>query len=112
MEYCKLQIGCLFIFLYIILIYYREKINHHQRYWTIYDILLCVAFFCLVLDGFTVYLVNHLDKINPLFNKVMHGLFLSSIDTLIVTLFVYIFMLTQGLPQDRKNVSFLDCLIW
>ena len=103
MEYCKLQIGCFLIFLYIIFIYYKEKRKHHDQHFSIYDVLLVVAGISLVLDGFTAYSVNHLDMFHPVFNRIVHGLFLASIDTIIFTLFIYMLEATEGLPGERKK---------
>ena len=88
MEYCKLQIGCLIAVLYIIFIYIKEKQRFHMsRSFTLYDGILLIGAFCLIMDGTTAYTVNHLDQVNDILNRVLHGMFLVSIDTLIFTLF-------------------------
>ena len=58
-EYCKLQIGCMIVLLYIIFIYYRERKKYHiEQKNVFYELLFIVGFFCLLLDG-----IKEADKI-------------------------------------------------
>ena len=102
MEYCKLQIGCLLVLAYIMVIYYKERrrfrIGGHV---SLYDGLLFSALICLVLDGTTAYTVNHTDTVSAGLNLTLHGLFLISIDTLIFIMFLYILSITEGMPDKR-----------
>ena len=105
MEYCKLQIGCLIAVLYIIFIYIKEKQRFHMsRSFTLYDGILVIGAFCLIMDGTTAYTVNHLDQVNDILNRVLHGMFLVSIDTLIFTLFLYIMSETGYLEENKKRL--------
>ena len=61
-----------------------------SRSFTLYDGILVIGAFCLIMDGTTAYTVNHLDQVNDILNRVLHGMFLVSIDTLIFTLFLYL----------------------
>lgn len=104
LKYCKLQIGCLLVILYLAFIYYKERKRFHlsgRR--TIYDVLLTEGIVCLFLDGLTAYTVNHQELINPMVNLVLHGLFLISIDALIFLMLLYMLDATEGLPSDRKK---------
>lgn len=108
MENYKLQIGCLLIVLYLTFIYYKEQRRFHlQQRMTLYDFLLASGIFCLLLDGITAFTVNHQDSVNPILNLILHGLFLSSIDTVIFTVFLYLLDTTRGLPSDRRKRLFL-----
>ena len=105
MEYFKLQIGCLIAVLYIIFIYIKEKQRFHMsRSFTLYDGILVIGAFCLIMDGTTAYTVNHLDQVNDILNRVLHGMFLVSIDTLIFTLFLYIMSETGYLEENKKRL--------
>ena len=89
MEYCKLQIGCMLIVLYIVFIYIKECRRYKQkRKFSAFDSLLVVGCISLVFDGLTAYTVNHLDSVNPLLNLILHIIFLFSIDVFIFRLFV------------------------
>lgn len=110
MEYCKLQVGCLLVLLYIMIIYYKEKKRFHMRgSFSMYDALLVIGFVNLLLDGVTAYTVNHPDTVNKVLNMLLHGLFLISIDTLIFALFLYMLSVTEGLPADKWKRFLLCC---
>lgn len=110
MEYFKLQIGCLLVLLYIIIIYYKEKKRFHIRgSFSLYDGLLIAGLINIMLDGITAYTVNHLDTINEGLNMILHGLFLLSVDTLIFALFLYILSTTEGLPAGKWKRFLLCC---
>ena len=99
LQYCKLQIGCLIIILYLWFIYYKERRRFQlAEKSTLYDILLGEGIICLMLDGITAYTVNHQESIAPAVNLVLHGLFLVSIDALIFLMLLYLLDATEGLP--------------
>lgn len=102
MEHCKLQIGCLVILLYTIFIYVREcKRNHVKLKDTLFFGLSLLGVINIILDGITVYTVNHLDTVNPTLNLILHILFLSSIDFVIFTLFLYMLIITGIFPEKK-----------
>ena len=104
LEYCKLQIGCLLVILYLAFIYDKERRRFRlsgRR--TLYDILLGEGILCLLLDGITAYTVNHQELILPMANLVLHGMFLISIDTLLFLLLLYMLDATEGLPKSWKK---------
>ncbi|MGN0404398.1 MAG: HD-GYP domain-containing protein [Bariatricus sp.] len=108
MEYCKLQIGCILVLMYIMVIYYKEKRRFQIKDgFSLYELLMMVGFVSLILDGATAYTVNHLDTVDPTLNLILHGLFLISIDTLIFTLFLYMLAVTEGLPKDKGKFLLL-----
>ncbi len=103
MEHCKLQLGCLFILLYIGVIYLREckECNHNLKD-TFFDEIYTIGLVSVILDGLTAYTVNNLDKINPILNLVLHGLFFVSIDTVIFAMFLYMTKITDMLPRKKR----------
>lgn len=102
MEYCKIQIGCLVVVLYIAYIYLRECKRYHKKLSSsIFDELMVLGIVCIVLDGATAVTVNHLDTVNIIVNRVLHMLFLISIDTVIYMLFGYMLKITGALPKNR-----------
>ena len=104
MEYCRLQMGCLLVLVYIIIVYYRERrrfnINEGR---SLYEILLLAGFVNLIFDGTTAYMVNHLDTVNPSLNLILHGMFLASIDAVVFIWFLYILSMTEGIPKNRDK---------
>ena len=101
LEYCKLQLGCLLVILYLAFIYYKERRRYHfMNKITLYDILLADGILCLLLDGITAYTVNHQEIINSTVNLILHGLFLLSIDALLFLLLLYTLDATKGIPDE------------
>ena len=104
MEYCRLQMGCFLVLVYIIIVYYRECRRFHiNEGRNLYEILLLTGFVNLILDGTTAYMVNHLDTVNPSLNLILHGLFLASIDAVVFIWFMYILSMTEGIPKNRNK---------
>ena len=109
MEYCKLQIGCLLIVLYIAFIYCKERrrFQKKQRF-SLFDRLLVLGIFCIITDGMTAYTVNHLDSINETLNRVLHMFFLIGLDSVIFSMFVYMLLITGGLPKKTSGKLLLN----
>ncbi len=110
MQYCKLQIGCLMILLYIASIYFLECKRYNQRDKRgLFSKLLILAIISVLLDGITAYTVNHLDTISITVNMVLHALFLLSIDTVIFVLYLYILDSTVAYPENKigKIITFV-----
>lgn len=104
MEYCKLQIGCLIILLYIAFIYIKEYKKYGRKLKeTLFDELLALGIVSVLLDGATAYTVNNLDIVPPVLNKVLHILFLISLDVVIFVLFLYMLYITSSYPKSKKG---------
>lgn len=108
MEYCKLQLGCMLIILYIVFIYCKEcrrfKIKHR---FSIFDSLLILGIVCIFFDGATAYTVNHLETVNGFVNQVLHMFFLLSLDGFIFLLFLYMLSITAGFPKKKEQICLL-----
>lgn len=107
-EYCKLQLGCLFVLLYIGGIFIRECRRYHEKLSeTKYDTLLCLGTISVLFDMVTAYTVNHLEQIPQWVNCIFHGLFFASLDGVIFALFVYMLSVTEnGSQRKKKKVLF------
>lgn len=102
MDYCKVQLGCLLIVSYIVFIYKRECKKYHKKLSSsIFDELMVLGIVSIALDGITAITVNHLDVVNITLNRILHLLFLLSIDTVIYMMFGYMVKMTGLLPQNR-----------
>lgn len=104
MEYIRLQLGCLVVLLYVGFIYIKECRRFHQKFnETLFDELLIMGIVSIILDGATAYTVNHLDTVSPLLNKILHVLFLGSLDLIIFALFLYMLHITGAFPRKLKH---------
>ena len=105
MEYCKLQIGCMMIILYIVFIYLKECRRFRQKHsWSVFDGLLGLGIMAVFFDGVTAYTVNHLDSVNETVNLCLHLFFLLSLDFFIFWLFLYMISITTGMPKRRNRL--------
>lgn len=109
MEYCKVQIGCLIVVSYIAFIYLRECRRYHKKLSSsIFDELIWLGIACILLDGITAVTVNHLDTVNMTVNRILHMLFLISIDTVIYMLFGYMLKMTVASPKNKIKRAILN----
>ena len=108
MEYCRLQIGCLLIVVYIGFIYIRECKRYHIKLSSnIFYKILILSTFSIIFDGTTAVTVNYLDHVNPILNKALHLIFLIGIDTVIYMMSGYMLRMTEVIPVNRKGSIFL-----
>lgn len=104
MQYCKLQVGCLIIVLYITYIYIREKIlNKEYKREHLFEILLIACISSIIFDGITAYTVNHLAEIPIGVNRLLHLGFLLSLDTIVFLTFWYLLDMTRGIPERKST---------
>lgn len=102
MEYCKLQMGCLIVLMYIAFIYLRECRKYRLKLKeTFFDELLILGIASVLLDGITAFTVNHIDIVNPVLNRILHMLFLISLDSAIFMFFLYMLFITGAFPKRK-----------
>lgn len=68
-----------------------------------FEKLLVMEIICIILDGATACTVNYLDVVNENVNRILHMLFLLSIDTVVYFMFVYMLQTTGELRKSRKR---------
>ena len=108
MEYCKMQMGCLLIILYIGLLYFKEQRRGGEKHGLcMFDGLLTLSILCLIFDGLTAFFVNHQDQIAASANLFLHILFLLSLDAYIFMLFIYMLAVTDGIPRKKSRFVLL-----
>ena len=109
MAYCKVQIGCLFIVVYIAFTYFRECKRYHKKLSSsLFDELLVLGMVSIMLDGITAVTVNYLDSVNVNVNRILHMFFLISLDTVIYMLFGYMLKATGALPKNKVKRFILN----
>ncbi|MGN1416865.1 MAG: HD-GYP domain-containing protein [Oscillospiraceae bacterium] len=114
MEHIKLQTGCLAVLLYVAFIYVREcRRNHSSLKDTLFDELLILGIASVFFDGVTAYAINDENLIYTTFNKIFHGLFLTSLDAVIFVFFLYMLHITGAFPKKKtvKGLIFLPFVL-
>ena len=81
----RMEIALFLILAFVAYIYFSAEKKHTQLHKT-FSVLLVVMLFHLVLDGITVYTVNHLETVPVLLNDIFHRFF---IGTMIVVFFLF-----------------------
>jgi len=114
MIHFKLQLGCVAVILYIIIVYVKEC---HRlgllRKLKIFHLLLGMGLISVFFDGATAYTVNHIAQVGETCNMMLHLLFLLSLDTFIFLVYIYMLTITKGIPKSkyRQGLLFLPYLI-
>lgn len=102
MERMKLELGCILVILYIMFNYYMEYRRTHQKHKSVlFDMILWLSAFNILMDGVTVWTVNHLETVNHTLNGVLHMFFLLSIDSFFFLVFLYLLSMSVGFPQKK-----------
>lgn len=102
MHYFKLQIGSLFVVLFITFDYIRQ-ISGKKRSLSCnksFDALLIVSPWFIFFDGLTAWTVNHLDTVPLWLNNTFHCLFFLAVDVTMFLSFIYLCDATFGFPKS------------
>ena len=102
MHYFKLQIGSLFVVLFITFDYIRQ-ISGKKRSLSSnksFDALLIVSPWFIFFDGLTAWTVNHLDTVPLWLNNTFHCLFFLAVDVTMFLSFIYLCDATFGFPKS------------
>ena len=102
MHYFKLQIGSLFVVLFITFDYIRQ-ISGKKRSLSCnksFDALLIVSPWFIFFDGLTAWTVNHLDTVPLWLNNTFHCLFFLTVDVTMFLSFIYLSDATFGFPKS------------
>ena len=102
MHYVKLQIGSLFVVLFITFDYIRQ-ISGKKRSLSCnksFDALLIVSPWFIFFDGLTAWTVNHLDTVPLWLNNTFHCLFFLAVDVTMFLSFIYLCDATFGFPKS------------
>lgn len=105
MNYCRLQIGCFLVVLYIMINYFRECQKYKKKMnSSIFDELLILSIICIIFDGITAVTVNYLDVVNPIINRILHILFLVSLDTVVYMTFGFFLKAINGVMKKSTRI--------
>ncbi|MDY3281299.1 sensor histidine kinase [Dysosmobacter sp.] len=107
----RMEIALFLVMVFVASIYFSAEKHYTQLHRT-FSLLLVTVLVHLVLDGVTVYTVNHLETVPRFLNDAVHRLFLGSMVLVIYLFYQYIAILVQeetGKPRrlDRAARIFL-----
>ena len=107
----RMEIALFLVMAFVAYIYFTAE-KQHTLLHRVFSVLLVTVLAHLVLDGTTVYTVNHLDTVPGLLNDTVHRLFLGSMVLVIYLFYQYIAILVEeetGKPRklDRPAKIFL-----
>ena len=91
----RMEIALFLVVSFVAYIYFSAEKEQALLHKTFAGLLVCVLLH-LVLDGITVYTVNHLDTVPRLLNDALHRLFLGSMVLVIYLFYQYIAILVEG----------------
>ena len=106
LQWCKMQIMCLVVLLYVGHIYIREgnslnRLTEASNCNKLFDAMFVLAELAVLFDGITACTVNFTDQIPRGFNLALHlGMFLPY-DLFAILLFMYWVSVTVGRPKQR-----------
>lgn len=102
MQYCRVQIGCLLVVIYIGIIYFRECKKYQKRLDSSkFDEILLLSIIFIIFDGITAVTVNHLETVGLFWNRMFHVVFLLGLDAVVYMLFGYMLQATGALPVKK-----------
>lgn len=106
LQWCKMQIMCLMILIYIGCVYIKEgnnlnKLTRKSNCNLIFDINFAIAEIAVLFDGITACTVNFLDEVPRIVNMLLHlGMFVSY-ELYIASLFWYWVSVTVGISKKK-----------
>lgn len=118
LQWCKMQIMCLLVLIYIGCTYikdgnYLKKVTKSSYCNLLFDVCFVVAEIAVLFDGITACTVNSLDTVPRTINLLLHlGMFVSY-EAFVALLFWYWVSATVGVPKRGwiKVVGILPCAI-
>lgn len=102
MKYVKLQFGCLLVIFYIAIAYLRAIKRGKTKTCREYNLLMIVAPLAVIFDGTTAWMVNHMDIVPSVVNRLAHLLFFLFMDFTIILTSLYMYNLLIGYEKTAK----------
>lgn len=97
----KLQIGCLIILLFILIIFGFQN-KKKGRSHTLFGAILTVSASQIAFDIASVYTVNHLETVSPILNRVIHNFYMG----LLIAMFCLIYVYCVALVEEKTKIKF------
>ena len=100
----RMEAACFIIVAFVAMIYFSAKERHLKLHKT-FSALLVTTLVHLVLDGATVYTVNHLDTVPVLLNETLHRLFIGTMVLIVYLFYQYISVLVEEETGKRNRLE-------
>lgn len=100
----RMEIACFLVVAFMAVLYFNAKRERTQLD-RLFSILLILSMVHLVLDGATVYTVNHLESIPLWINHVLHKLFIGTMDVIFYLVYHYIVLLVEDETENHLHIS-------
>ena len=100
----RMEIALILVLAFIAYVYFGAERKHSLLHRT-FSVLLIALIVNLILDGATVYTVNHLDTVPALLNAILHRLFMGSMVFVVYLFYQYIAILVE---EETGKVRSLD----
>lgn len=91
MYQLKLQVGCLSVVLYIIIMYLKDTVGSKYPCNKYFDAILYIAPWAIVFDGASAWTVNHLSLVSHRLNLCVHLIFFLLMDAMLTVNALYMF---------------------
>ena len=118
LHWCKTQVMCLMILIYIVIIYIRDEKVYNKNgkknsSEILFDLLLGVTVVAVLFDGVTICTVNYTDVIPRSVNLVVHIIMFVSYVLNVALLFLYWVSVTIGISKKNwvKIAYVMPCII-
>lgn len=96
----KSQISGLIILIFVMIVFMLQN-KKKSRMHTLFGTILIVSAIQITFDIASVYTVNHLEKVNPVLNRVIHQFYMG----LLVTMFCLIYVYCVALVEDKTKTK-------
>lgn len=101
----RMEIACFLVLGFMAIMYFsaeREKTRIHR----VFSFLLILSMAHLLLDGITIYTVNHLEMVPKWFNNLVHRLFIGTMEAIFYFIYSYVVLLIEDdEAKGRLRVS-------
>lgn len=90
----RMEIACFLVLGFMAIMYFsaeREKTRIHR----VFSVLLILSMIHLLLDGVTIYTVNHLETVPEWFNNLVHRLFIGTMEAIFYFIYSYVVLLIE-----------------
>ena len=104
MSWIRMEIACFLVLVFMAIMYFTAKRENTQVH-KVFSGMLVLSLIHTVLDGVTVYTVNHLESIPLWVNDVLHRLFLGTMSCIFYLVYAYIVLLVEDETKDCLRIA-------
>lgn len=90
----RMEIALILIMTFVAMMYFSAEKKHSQLH-KVFSVLLVVVILHLIFDAITIYTVNHLERIAPVWNDLCHRIFVLTMAIVLFLFYQYIAILVE-----------------